>query len=421
MDIGVNTVPCPPVDEYQQVFLGADTTPIHPDQARIAIGVHTASVAEQAKLVNSLRAELANPPNGVTAAPTGLAVLATTAYENLVNRAYLLNLAPLLVVAAVLFVVYRQPRRALLPLVPTALAAGWAPLLLLLLGRFPGGVGSTLGSFNPLTVVLGALIVALGTEFGVVLLSRFYEERERGHDPAAAAGAALQGVGRAIRVSALTLGAGFGVLALSGLFPNSLPLVADFGLAVVIDLALAVAAVFLVMLPVAVALEQHRPLVLRPVAAAATVAPAVDAAVVARDLAPRAQPLPEREALVVAETEIAPTAPAGSRPRSAAGSAPGSRAKTQRSRTPRKNAAPSQPATASLEHVAGHQSDEQPAMPAAAPSEDSAAPRQPQQTPQPAAGPSMADRLRSLTELRDAGLVTDEEFARKRAALLEQL
>ncbi|TMB90977.1 MAG: hypothetical protein E6J45_07545, partial [Chloroflexi bacterium] len=271
MPIGVNVGPCPPVDEYQQTFLSADATPIGPTAARIAIGVHTDTVAQQAALVDSLRAEIGKPPSGVRAEPTGLAVLATTAYNNLVERAYPLNLVPLAVVALVLFAVYREPRRVLLPLLPTALAAGWAPLLLLLLGRLPGGLGSTLGSFNPLTVVLGALIVALGTEFGVVLIGRFYEERARGLDPDAAAGAALNGVGRAIQVSAVTLGAGFAVLAISGLFPNSLPLVADFGLAVVIDLALAVGAVFLVMLPLAVALEKRYPL---PVEAVTDVAPA---------------------------------------------------------------------------------------------------------------------------------------------------
>lgn len=300
MDIGLETQACPPVDEYQHVFLSTDGTPINPNASRIAVGVHTASVADQAKLVNSLRSDISNPPNGLSAAPTGLAVLATTAYDNLVSRAYLLNLLPLVIVAAALYAIYREPRRALLPILPTALAAGWAPLLLLILGRLPGGVGSTLGSFNPLTVVLGALIVALGTEFGVVLLGRFYEERARGLDPDAAAGAALDGVGRAIRVSALTLGAGFAVLAVSGLFPNSLPLVADFGLAVVIDLGLAVAAVFLVMLPVAVALERYQPLRLAAAAPAA----------VAPTRAPVAEPpTPPRPAKPDAPVLEAPAAP----------------------------------------------------------------------------------------------------------------
>jgi predicted RND superfamily exporter protein len=261
--IGPDTQACPPVDEYQQAFVSADASPINPTAARIAIGVHSPSVADEARLVDSLKHDVGGLPNGLSAQLTGLAVLATTSYDNLVNRSYLLNLAPLAVVAVVLLAVYREPRRALLPLLPTALAAGWAPLLLLLAGRLPGNLGATLGSLNPLTVVLGALVIALGTEFGVMLLSRFYEERRRGLDPDEAARAALGGVGRAIRVSALTLGAGFAVLAVSGLFPNSLPLVSVFGLAVVIDLALAVGAVFLVMLPVAVALERRAPLGIR--------------------------------------------------------------------------------------------------------------------------------------------------------------
>ena len=44
--------PCPPVDEYQQTFLSADATPIGPTAARIAIGVHTDTVAQQAALVD---------------------------------------------------------------------------------------------------------------------------------------------------------------------------------------------------------------------------------------------------------------------------------------------------------------------------------------------------------------------------------
>jgi predicted RND superfamily exporter protein len=277
MPISPDTPPCPAVDEYQGTFFTPDTGPINPQSARIALGIDANTVAAQAQLVDELRGEVAdnNTPNGITATPTGLAVLVATAYDNLVNRAYLLNVAPLLVVALALWLIYRRPRRALLPLVPTVFAAGWAPLILLALGRIPTTWGPTLGSLNPLTIVLGALVVALGTEFGVVLLNRFYEERGRGLDPNAAAAAALAGVGRAIRVSALTLGAGFAVLAVSGLFPfvTGLPLITDFGLVVVIDLGLAVGAVFLVMLPVAVALERSSPLVLAPVTVPVAVVP----------------------------------------------------------------------------------------------------------------------------------------------------
>src|ERR1035437_4978315 len=126
--------------------------------------------------------------------------VAAQAYNNIVGRALFLNLLPLLLVFLALLAVERNFRRAALPILPTAIAAGWAPLILLVLGLVPGGVGKTLGAFNPLTVVLGALVVALATEFGVVLLRRFDEECARGVHPDEAAAIALGGTGRAVGV-----------------------------------------------------------------------------------------------------------------------------------------------------------------------------------------------------------------------------
>ncbi|HEX4579657.1 MAG TPA: MMPL family transporter [Candidatus Dormibacteraeota bacterium] len=265
------TLPCPPLDKYLNTWLTPDSSPIDPSSARIVIGVQSTSIADEARLIDSIRAnEIASPPNGITAAPAGIAALAAQAYDNIVSRSLVLNLLPLVVVFLALLLLERDFRRAALPILPTAIAAGWAPLILLLLGLLPGSVGTTLGSFNPLTVVLGALVIALATEFGVVLLRRFDEEMARGVHPDDAAAAALAATGRAIRVSALTLGAGFAVLAVSAFFPNGLPLLGAFGFTVLIDLGLAVAAVFGIMLPVAVAIERSR---YAPAPAMATEAP----------------------------------------------------------------------------------------------------------------------------------------------------
>lgn len=253
------TQPCPALDKYLSSALTPDTTPIDPSAARIVIGVQGTSVADEARLIDGIKNnEIANPPNGISAVPAGLAALAAQAYDNIVSRSLLLNLLPLVVVFLALLALERDVRKAFLPVLPTAIAAGWAPLILLLLGLLPGGLGATLGAFNPLTVVLGALVIALATEFGVVLLRRFDEEVARGVHPDDAAAAALAATGRAIRVSALTLGAGFAVLAISALFPHGLPLLGAFGLTVLIDLGLAVGAVFGIMLPVAVAIERSR-------------------------------------------------------------------------------------------------------------------------------------------------------------------
>ncbi len=257
-DIPTSTKACPAIDKYLNSWLTADTTPIDPTSARIVVGVQGTSIADEARLIDSIRNEVASPPNGMTAAPAGIAALAAQAYDNIVARSLVLNLLPLVVVFLALLAIERNLRRAALPLLPTAIAAGWAPLILLLLGLLPGTLGKTLGSFNPLTVVLGALVIALATEFGVVLLRRFDEECAKGMHPDDAAATTLAVTGKAITVSALTLGAGFAVLALSALFPHGLPLLGAFGLTVLIDLGLAVAAVFGIMLPVAVAIERGR-------------------------------------------------------------------------------------------------------------------------------------------------------------------
>lgn len=308
-DIPVGTLPCPAIDKYLTTFLSNDTTPIDPTAARIVIGVQGTAIADQARLIDGIRSDVGKPPNGMTATPTGLAAVAAQAYDNIVGRALFLNLLPLLLVFLALLAVERNFRRAALPILPTAIAAGWAPLILLVLGLVPGGVGKTLGAFNPLTVVLGALVVALATEFGVVLLRRFDEECARGVHPDEAAAIALGGTGRAVGVSALTLGAGFAVLAVSALLPGGLPLLGSFGFTVLIDLGLAVAAVFGIMLPVAVAMERAR---YRPVRAGST--PMSVAAAPPAPARRRPEPLVEAAIEPIARAKPRPAQPRAAKP-----------------------------------------------------------------------------------------------------------
>jgi uncharacterized membrane protein YdfJ with MMPL/SSD domain len=259
MDIGPDTAPCPAVDKYQRTFLTADSAPIDPKAARIVLGIDSPSIAEEAKLIDSLRNEVAAGTAGISAAPTGVPVLAAAAHDTLAGRLYLFNLVPLAVVALILLLMYRQPRRALLPVLPPALAAGWLTFALLLLGRLPGGTGTTLGALTPLTAMAGALVVVFGVHAGVVVQGRFDAALERGLKPDDAAAAALAGARRTVLVPGLALAAAFAILALSGLFPGGVPLVAGFGLVMVIGLALALAAVFAVMLPLAVASARRAP------------------------------------------------------------------------------------------------------------------------------------------------------------------
>jgi predicted RND superfamily exporter protein len=147
----------------------------------------------------------------------------------------------LLAVGLVLLVVLRTVRRALVPLVPIALATGWSSLILFAT-RIP---------LNPMSATLGALVIAISTEFSVLLSERFRQERRAGLAPAQALARTYRFTGSAVLVSGITAIAGFGVLALS-----SITMLRDFGLVTLIDLSVSLAGVLLV-LPSVLALSER--------------------------------------------------------------------------------------------------------------------------------------------------------------------
>src|SRR5205807_906117 len=78
-----------------------------------------------------------------------------------------------------------------------------------------------------------------------------------GQTPEGAAADALETAGPAVRWAGGLTCAGLGLLALSGLFPVGVPYLVGFGLVALLGVALAVAAVFTLMLPVAVVLARR--------------------------------------------------------------------------------------------------------------------------------------------------------------------
>jgi hypothetical protein len=116
-----------------------------------------------------------------------------------------------------------------------ALATGWSGLALWL----------TQVSLNPMSAALGALTIAIATEFSVILSARFREEREGGLDVEGAIRAAYARTGPAVLASALTVIAGFAVLVAS-----DVGMLREFGLVTVVDLGVALLGV-MVALPAA--------------------------------------------------------------------------------------------------------------------------------------------------------------------------
>jgi hydrophobe/amphiphile efflux-3 (HAE3) family protein len=211
-------------------------------EATLAFGIELMPLARQERVIDYMRAHL-HPPAGVSAALTGLPVLAAQADAALSSpgRRLLEIAAGLLAVALVLLLVLRAPRRALVPMIPIVLATGWSALILYLVGI----------PLNPMSATLGALVIAISTEFSVLLSERFGEERGAGYGPAEALLRTYRSTGTAVLASGITAIVGFAVLMLS-----DIAMLRDFGLVTLVDLTVSLVGVLLV-LPAALTLRPH--------------------------------------------------------------------------------------------------------------------------------------------------------------------
>lgn len=213
---------------------------ITPDnsEATLAFGIRLMPLSRQQQVIDYMRSRL-HPPPGVSAQLAGLPVVAAEANAALSSsaRQLLTLLAGMVAVALVLLAVLRRRSRALVPLVPIALATGWSALIVFLLGI----------PLNPMSASLGTLVIAISTEFSVLLSERFLQERAASATLSEALRRTYRSTGVAVLASGITAIAGFGVL-----MASDITMLRDFGLVTVIDLTVSLCGV-LVVLPAALA------------------------------------------------------------------------------------------------------------------------------------------------------------------------
>jgi predicted RND superfamily exporter protein len=238
-----------PAYDLRQVATIDPKTGLPAGAALVSFGIRNQSLEDQQALIDRVRAAAGipgrpgGPPTGVEVEPAGLPVIAAGAASDLSVSRYWLTLAGLVAVAMVLAVAYRSPRRVLVPLAPVVLATGWAALVLFL-SRVP---------LSPMSAALGALTIAIATEFSVILAGRFHEERQGGRTVAEALRAAYARTGAAVLASGVTATAGFAVL-----IASDVAMLRDFGFVTVIDLAVALLGVMLVLPAALVWTERER-------------------------------------------------------------------------------------------------------------------------------------------------------------------
>ncbi|KJE22180.1 putative RND superfamily exporter [Frankia torreyi] len=194
------------------------------------------SLERQAGVVDDIRDHV-RPAAGISATPSGLAVVGTGLLDNFARNRVELTYYALAAVFVLLVLYNRSLVRAVLSVVPVLIAVGLSSIIAMLIGV----------DLSPLTAVSGPLIIALCTEFTTLLVLRHLEERRRGLGPLEAVEAAAARTGRAFLVSALAAVIGVAVLAFS-----SLPLLRDFGLLVALNVAVALLSALVVLPPLLV-------------------------------------------------------------------------------------------------------------------------------------------------------------------------
>ena len=225
---------------FQQAVISQDR-----QVANLSFGIRLMPLDRQQEVIEDIRERL-DPPPGVDASLTGVPVLAAegnAALSSPLRRVGLL-VAGLVAVFLVLWAIRRSARRAAVPLIPIALATGWAALILFVF-RIP---------LNPMSAALGALVIAISTEFSVLLSARYQEERDAGASPSRAIDLAYGSTGAAVFASGMTAIAGFAVLAVP--LWSEIQMLRDFGLVTVVGLGVSLLGV-MVALPAALVWAEH--------------------------------------------------------------------------------------------------------------------------------------------------------------------
>jgi hydrophobe/amphiphile efflux-3 (HAE3) family protein len=190
--------------------------------ASISFGIKYIPLEETHDLLQLMQ-DNANLPVGVKLSPVGNLAIGASTIDALVGARLKLNLICLGAILIVILLVYRSLSRTIFTIIPVGAVIAWSSLDMYLIGI----------PLNPLTAILGVIIIGICTEFMVLLIGRYDEEKRQGLSPKDAMVTAISKIGRAITITALTTLGGFGVL-----IASNFVMIRDFGIATVLGVLL---------------------------------------------------------------------------------------------------------------------------------------------------------------------------------------
>ena len=202
--------------------------------ANIIVNAKEAGISHIKDLQTILPDYISNPPAGVNVTITGSSLIQVALLDALSGDREKMTLIGIGFVFLGLFLLFRfNIIKALLAIFPIGLIIGWSSGFMYLTGI----------EYTPLTATLGTLIMGIGVEFTILLMMRYYEERDKGEGPVEAMTTAMTKIGRAIIASGLTVIGGFGAL----LIAKDFLILRDFGIVTMVNVFFALVSTLFVL------------------------------------------------------------------------------------------------------------------------------------------------------------------------------
>ncbi|MDD5095080.1 MAG: MMPL family transporter [Dehalococcoidia bacterium] len=217
------------------------------DRRHLHISAKASSAEAQDKAIMNadMNREFANPPEGTTVLLSGSTLQNPKLLEDLEDSRTKYTYIGLGFIIAALLVAFKfKVSRVVVAALPVVLIMGWSTAIM-----FARGMHVT-----TVMAVMPAQIMGIGIEFTVLILMRYYEERDKGGAAMDCMVTAMSRIGRAIIVSGLMVAIGFGSLWFAFEFPK----MTAFGWITVADMMLVMISSFVVLPGIVVTFDNWR-------------------------------------------------------------------------------------------------------------------------------------------------------------------
>ncbi len=172
------------------------------------------------------------PPPGIHASFTGMWEMFTNLIREIREGKTFMTILGFGMIFVFLYIIYRKFAKAATPLVPIVMIVGWNGLIMYMLAI----------DYTPLTATLGSMSVGVASEYTILIMERYYEERQNGLAVMPAIQYSIEKIGTAITVSGMTTVFGFAALMVS-----AFGIISNFGTVTVISVFFALAGAIIVM------------------------------------------------------------------------------------------------------------------------------------------------------------------------------